>query len=160
MKAKIILIVALPIILTTLVNSSFADADAGEVVAWKVISSGGTINAQSDSYKASSVIGQTASGKGMSDNYKILHGYLQDFSGGSGIVVNCGDVNEDEAINIKDITYLIKYKYKGGSAPIPEECVGDVNNDDSVNIKDITDLIKYKYKGGSAPDEDCCNPVW
>jgi hypothetical protein len=72
----------------------------------------------------------------------------------------CGDVNKDEVINIKDITYLIKYKYKGGSSPDPIECIGDVNNDDAVNIKDITDLIKYKYKGGDPPVEYCCNPVW
>jgi hypothetical protein len=72
----------------------------------------------------------------------------------------CGDVNNDEVINIKDITDLIKYKYKSGSAPVPEECVGDVNNDDAVNIKDITDLIKFKYKGGDAPDINCCNPIW
>jgi hypothetical protein len=73
---------------------------------------------------------------------------------------NCGDVNDDGTINIKDITDLIKYKYKGGSAPAPYECTGDVNNDVVVNIKDITYLIKYKYKGGGVPDENCCNPVW
>jgi PKD repeat protein len=72
----------------------------------------------------------------------------------------CGDVNEDEAVNIKDITNLIKYKYKGGPAPQPNECLGDVNNDDVINIKDITYLIKYKYKGGSLPSAYCCNPVW
>jgi uncharacterized repeat protein (TIGR01451 family) len=72
----------------------------------------------------------------------------------------CGDVNMDGAINIKDITDLIKFKYKGGSSPRPSECYGDVNNDNAVNIKDITDLIKYKYKDGDAPDENCCNPIW
>jgi hypothetical protein len=72
----------------------------------------------------------------------------------------CGDVNLDETVNIKDITDLIKYKYKGGSGPNPHECIGDVNNDDVVNIKDITGLIKYKYKGGVSPDEYCCFPLW
>jgi hypothetical protein len=72
----------------------------------------------------------------------------------------CGDVNEDTSVNIKDITDLIKYKYKGGTAPVPHECVGDANNDDAVNIKDITYLIKYKYKGGDAPDWQCCLPTW
>jgi CubicO group peptidase (beta-lactamase class C family) len=68
----------------------------------------------------------------------------------------CGDVNNDDVVNIKDITYLIKFKYKSGVAPVPNDCVGDVNGDFLVNIKDITDLIKYKYKGGNAPAENCC----
>jgi hypothetical protein len=71
----------------------------------------------------------------------------------------CGDVNDDESINIKDITDLIKYKYKDGATPQPYECLGDVNADISVNIKDITYLIKYKYKGGNAPEGNCCNPI-
>jgi hypothetical protein len=72
----------------------------------------------------------------------------------------CGDVNADWIVNIKDITDLIKYKYKEGSAPVPAECVGDVNKDDAVNIKDITYLIKYKYKSGIAPSENCCDIPW
>jgi hypothetical protein len=72
----------------------------------------------------------------------------------------CGDVNDDESVNIKDITDLIKFKYKGGSAPQPNECMGDVNGDTVVNIKDITYLIKYKYKGGAKPVYSCCTPIW
>jgi hypothetical protein len=78
----------------------------------------------------------------------------QEDSNGNGIGdacdMICGDVNADSSINIKDITYLIKYKYKGGEEPIPWES-GDVNSDGSINIKDITYLIKYKYKGGPEP---------
>jgi hypothetical protein len=72
----------------------------------------------------------------------------------------CGDVNGDQSINIKDITDLIKYKYKGGSPPQPYECLGNVNGDTVVNIKDITYLIKYKYKAGAKPVFNCCNPMW
>jgi hypothetical protein len=131
---------------------------AGEEIDWFVISSGGT-HGNSASYEMDATAGQTAVSYGKSLTYMLTHGFWQDFSTG-GVTVDCGDSNEDGAINIKDITYLIKYKYKGGAAPIPYICVGDVNNDDSVNIKDITDLIKYKYKGGDPPDPNCCNPVW
>jgi hypothetical protein len=62
-----------------------------------------------------------------------------------------GDANGDGVVNIKDITYLIKYKYKGGDSPLYWEKTGDANNDGTVNIKDITYLIKYKYKGGDEP---------
>jgi hypothetical protein len=61
-----------------------------------------------------------------------------------------GDANRDGIINIKDITYIIKYKYKGGPAPEPESA-GDADCNLIVNIKDITYLIKYKYKGGPPP---------
>jgi hypothetical protein len=71
----------------------------------------------------------------------------------------CGDVNDDFTINIQDITYLIKYKYKNGISPIPHECIGDVNADLSINIKDITSLIKYKYKDGDSPGENCCEQI-
>jgi uncharacterized protein (DUF362 family) len=63
----------------------------------------------------------------------------------------CGDVNNDATVNIKDITFLIKYKYKDGDAPLYINS-GDVNSDGSINIKDITYLIKYKYKEGPVPD--------
>jgi hypothetical protein len=157
---NVLKLVGLCLILFLIVDTcGFGDAAfAADEINWQVISSGGSINASSTDFKLSSTLGETATGKGSSDNFGVLHGFLQNFV--TGIAADCGDVNEDGAINIKDITYLIKYKYKGGPAPIPLECVGDVNNDDSINIKDITDLIKYKYKGGSAPDENCCNPVW
>jgi hypothetical protein len=61
-----------------------------------------------------------------------------------------GDADGNGFINIKDITYLIKYKYKGGPPPDPVEA-GDANCDLIVNIKDITYLIKFKYKGGPPP---------
>jgi beta propeller repeat protein len=63
----------------------------------------------------------------------------------------CGDANGDEAVNILDITFLISYLYKGGSAPDPLEAA-DVNNSGNVNILDITYLIAYLYMGGPEPE--------
>jgi hypothetical protein len=61
-----------------------------------------------------------------------------------------GDANNDGTVNIKDITFVIKFKYKSGDAP---ECMNeaDTQDDGTINIKDITNLIKFKYKGGDAP---------
>ncbi|MEW5924002.1 MAG: dockerin type I domain-containing protein, partial [Candidatus Zixiibacteriota bacterium] len=64
----------------------------------------------------------------------------------------CGDVNNDEAVNILDVTYLITYLYKGGPAPIPPESA-DVNNSGNINLLDVTYLITYLYKSG--PDPTC-----
>jgi len=63
----------------------------------------------------------------------------------------CGDVNDNDLVNILDITYLIAYLYKDGPAPVVTESA-DVNSDSSTNILDITYLIAYLYKGGPAPN--------
>ncbi len=62
----------------------------------------------------------------------------------------CGDINNDLAINLLDITYLISYLYKDGPAPASPD-MADVNSDSQINILDITYLIAYLYKGGAAP---------
>jgi hypothetical protein len=62
----------------------------------------------------------------------------------------CGDIDDNTLINIKDITFLINFLYRGGSAP-NHSASADTNGDHIVNIKDITYLIKYKYQGGPAP---------
>jgi hypothetical protein len=69
--------------------------------------------------------------------------------------VICGDVNNDDIVNVGDVVYLITYLYRGGSPPDPV-CKGDVNCDDIVNIGDVVYLITYLYRGGPAPTSDCC----
>jgi hypothetical protein len=65
------------------------------------------------------------------------------------VAVLKGDANHDGLINIKDITFLINYLYKGGPAPLQYE--GDVDSDGIINIRDITYLINYLYRGGPPP---------
>jgi len=67
----------------------------------------------------------------------------------SDVAVLKGDANHDGIINIKDITFLINYLYKGGPAPLQYE--GDVDSDGIINIRDITYLINYLYRGGPPP---------
>jgi len=62
----------------------------------------------------------------------------------------CGDTNDDEVVNIFDITFLISYLYLDGPPPIPLES-SDVNSDGTINIFDITYLITYLYLEGSEP---------
>jgi len=62
----------------------------------------------------------------------------------------CGDVDGSEAVNLLDVTYLINFLYKNGSAPIVEQAA-DVDNSGDVNILDVTHLINFLYKGGTEP---------
>jgi hypothetical protein len=61
-----------------------------------------------------------------------------------------GDANDNGAVNIIDITYLIAYLYQGGPPP-PCMYEGDANGDCTINILDISYLISYLYMGGPAP---------
>ncbi len=62
----------------------------------------------------------------------------------------CGDVDADGKADIRDITFLINFLYKGGPAPDPLPR-GDLNNDGKRNIQDITYMIAFLYKGGPPP---------
>lgn len=64
----------------------------------------------------------------------------------------CGDINDDEIINILDITAVLGYLYMEGETPDPLERA-DANGDGLVNILDITYLIAFLYKEG--PDPVC-----
>jgi hypothetical protein len=66
------------------------------------------------------------------------------------IEAGCGDVNDDNAVNMLDILYLISYLYKGGPAPVPLES-GDANGDGKTDMLDILHLISYLYKNGKPP---------
>ena len=61
-----------------------------------------------------------------------------------------GDVNQDGAVNISDVTCLIDNLLKG-------VLEGDVDQDGAVNISDVTSLIDYLLKG-SWPDEPVTPP--
>nr|MBN2278397.1 VCBS repeat-containing protein [candidate division Zixibacteria bacterium] len=60
-----------------------------------------------------------------------------------------GDADGSGAINILDVTFLIRYLYLGGQAP--DFYAGDANSDGSINILDVTYLINYLYKDGPPP---------
>jgi len=64
----------------------------------------------------------------------------------------CGDMNNDEEININDIIYLIEYYFIGGPAPFMQ-ITGDVNCDGQSGIADIVFLNSYLFNNGSLK---CC----
>ena len=54
-----------------------------------------------------------------------------------------GDVNQDQLVNISDVTALIDILLSGAEAPAEADC----NNDQNVNISDVTALIDYLLSG-------------
>lgn len=61
-----------------------------------------------------------------------------------------GDANNDQSMNIADVTFLISRIFAGGAAPVCS-AEGDVNADFGVNIVDITFLIARIFAGGDPP---------
>jgi hypothetical protein len=68
----------------------------------------------------------------------------------------CGDVTDDEAVNLSDAIYVLNYLFKNGPTPEPYLCIGDVNHDYVVNLTDAIYILNYLFKGGAAPNPDCC----
>ncbi|SYZ72736.1 exported hypothetical protein [Candidatus Zixiibacteriota bacterium] len=64
----------------------------------------------------------------------------------------CGDANDNGAINILDVSFIINYVYKQGAAPAHLNAC-DVNSSGTINILDVSGLINYLYKHG--PDLTC-----
>ena len=57
-----------------------------------------------------------------------------------------GDINGDEAVNAKDVTYL-RRSLAGGYGVAVDEAVADVNKDGAVNAKDVT-YLRRALAGG------------
>jgi hypothetical protein len=58
-----------------------------------------------------------------------------------------GDMNNDRAVNIRDVSYLINFLYRNGPAPVVAGS-GDVNGSGATNIQDVTYLVNFLYLGG------------
>jgi len=59
-----------------------------------------------------------------------------------------GDVNDDGAVDGKDIFYLTNYLHASGPAPVQG---GDVDNNGEINANDLTYLVVYLYGRGPTP---------
>ena len=66
----------------------------------------------------------------------------------------CGDPNQDAAVDVSDVVYLIGYIFGGGPEPSPRAS-GDANCDAAVDISDAVYLIGYIFGGGPAPCDQC-----
>jgi len=63
---------------------------------------------------------------------------------------NCGDANNDKAVNVSDAVYIINYVFIDGDPPQPLEA-GDANCDGVCNVSDAVWIINYIFVGGNIP---------
>jgi hypothetical protein len=141
--------------------STTAEPTTSEQIPWQVISSGGT-RGTSTNYVLTGTVGQTAVGYGSSTNFRLSHGFWQEF----GPTTCCnhdgirGDVNYSlSGPNVADLTYLVAYlKQSPPGFPAPpcfEE--GDVNGNGAINVGDVTYLTAYlKQKPPGSPPPPAC----
>ncbi len=66
-----------------------------------------------------------------------------------------GDVDNSYFIDIDDVTYLLRWIFQNGPAPIPHYLVGDVDCKDETDIDDVVYLIQYIFAGGPPPCTYC-----
>ena len=74
--------------------------------------------------------------------------------------MKCGDVDNDDEVNLTDILNLIDFVYVepiGEPALLPPES-GDVNNDGETNLTDILALISHIYVNPIGEPELVCPP--
>jgi len=128
---------------------------AGEQIKWQVISSAGT-DGVSASYQLRGTAGQVAVGSGGSANYRLSHGFWQDFSGGGTCCMGPmrGNVDYDpgDAIDISDLVYLVDFMFNGGpEPPCFEEADIDGSGAAPIDISDLVYLVDYMFTGGPPP---------
>jgi hypothetical protein len=66
------------------------------------------------------------------------------------IIVDRGDANGDNDINVADAVKMINYVFNQGEPPVPESA-GDANCDGQPNVGDAVYLINYVFNSGPAP---------
>ncbi|MBN2226700.1 MAG: PKD domain-containing protein [candidate division Zixibacteria bacterium] len=89
--------------------------------------------------------------------YSPLIDYTPRLSTGTvSLPYTCGDANNDDAVNLLDVLYIIDYLYgtPPGPAPDPRES-GDANADGVINLLDILYEISYLYDTPPGPAPLC-----
>jgi hypothetical protein len=72
--------------------------------------------------------------------------YIDDVSIHSSYI--CGDANDDDAVNVGDVVYLVNLIFHNGPLPA-SEAAGDANRDGNINVGDAVYLANYVFQPGA-----------
>ena len=70
-----------------------------------------------------------------------------------GIDLSCGDITNDNWLNVGDVVMMIDYLFRGGTPP--DGYRADVNCDSVVNMADALEIINLVFRNG--PGLNCCH---
>ncbi len=115
---------------------------------WQVLSSGGT-EGSSTLFKLNGTLCQIAIGEGTTTNFKLSAGFWQNFGTGS-CCDKPGDANNNGAVQITDVSFVINFLYKHGPTP-PCRSEADANGNNAIQITDVSYIINFLYKHGPTP---------
>lgn len=62
----------------------------------------------------------------------------------------CGDMNDDNILDVLDVVHLVDYAFRG--VPIPPNVNADLNDDGFIDVLDVVLLVDHAFRGGLAPD--------
>jgi len=65
-----------------------------------------------------------------------------------------GDLNQDNSLNVSDLTALVAYLFQGGD-PLDPLRIGDLDASCAVNVADLTYLVAFLFQGGPDPQIGC-----
>jgi len=87
--------------------------------------------------------------------YDIYYGYGLTSALRALLAITRGDPDNSGEINIGDLTYLAKFLFRGGPAPVPDTLMGDCDCTGDVSVADMTYLVAFMFQGGPPPITPC-----
>ncbi len=114
---------------------------------WYTVSSGGTVEVASASYKMGLTNGQTAYDRVASASYIMRLGFWQPFSGGSStccVPPTVGDCDQSGGVDITDVSVLVDNQFLT-LTPLICDAEGDLDFSGTVDITDLSVLIDNQF---------------
>jgi len=165
MKTRIQYIVLMTFLLLSLmaatVRTESNQLPSDMEVRWKVISSGGNVNASSEHYRMGGTVAQTAVGNSSSPSRQLRHGFWQEFEPPTCCEGRVGDANGSnepaDEITLGDIMLMVDVKFiSGDCSKLTCLTEADVNQDgganptceDHVTLGDIMTLVDFLFITG------------
>lgn len=150
------IVVIRAVIAVSLLGSSVTIV-AGQNPTPAVISSGGTVAAQSATNRVSGSVGQVASSRAQSASHRLAEGFWNTV--GSCDCPFIGDLNTDSLIDVFDVVGMVNVAFRNGEIPpsdplCPLVSRADLNCDTTVDILDIVVIVSAAFRN----NDTRCNP--